>query len=73
MSLFVRPTVRVAKPVWRRIVKREFYRTSSHPNGAADSLIATLDCGHDRRYKGSKVPRTDRVRCDSCETGGVNS
>ena len=49
----------------RDIVEFDYYRTSSHPNGAADSCIVTLECGHEKRFKGSKVPKK-RAWCNEC-------
>jgi len=50
----------------RDIVDFDYYRTSSHPNYAADSCIVTLECGHTKRYKGSQVPRK-RAACPDCK------
>ena len=49
----------------RQIVGRTYYRTSSHPDDAADSVIITFECGHSRRYKGSREPRT-YAYCGEC-------
>ena len=48
----------------RKIVKREYYRTYSHPNNAKDSVIVTLECGCTKGYKGSQEPG-ERARCNN--------
>lgn len=53
-------------PRKRKIVKRQYYRTGSHPVGAKDSVNVTLDCGHRKHYKGSAEPKTDVVYCTDC-------
>lgn len=40
-----------------RIVHRDHWRSSSHPNSAKDSVSITLSCGCRLRYKGSKEPK----------------
>lgn len=41
----------------RTIVSRKYYRTSSHPRNAKDSVRVTLTCGCEKRYKGSEEPK----------------
>ena len=53
---------------YRKIVKRARYRTPGHPRGAADSVMVTLECGHEKFYKGSQEPKL-RARCEQCEKG----
>ncbi len=52
--------------VRKRIVEREYYRTPDHPKSAKDSVICRLECGHERRFKGSEEPTGDMVRCPRC-------
>jgi len=51
---------------WRRIVHVDRYRTLGHPNSAADSVLVTLDCGHQKHYKGSQEPSGQIVTCKPC-------
>jgi len=53
----------------RKIVKREYYRTSSHTRLAGASVLVTLECGHQKHYKASQEP-TLWARCPECEEGG---
>lgn len=46
----------------KKIVKRDYYRTYSHPHNAKDSVFVTLECGCERHYKGSQEPAS-RARC----------
>lgn len=48
------------------IRERSYYRTSSHPNYAADSVMVTGSCGHQQHYKGSKEPKR-RFDCKECD------
>jgi hypothetical protein len=50
---------------WRKVVGRESYTTSSHSRGTY-SVALTLECGHQKHYKGSREPRSGRVRCPQC-------
>lgn len=52
--------------VKQAIVKREYFRTSSHPHGAKHSVFVTLACGHEKRYKGSEEPKRYAF-CDECQ------
>ena len=56
-----------AKP----IIERHYYRTSSHPENAKDSVVVTLSCGHKKHYKGSDEPRSFAV-CDECSRPLLN-
>ncbi len=49
----------------RLIINREYYRTPSHPETAGDSVIVTLSCGHEKRFKGSQEPKW-HAYCDQC-------
>ena len=51
---------------WRKIVRRDYYRTDSHPNNAADSVLLYLECEHVTHRKGSTEPKGNRVRCKVC-------
>lgn len=51
----------------RKIISRSYYRTPSHPKKAKDSLIVTLECGHVKRYKGSKAPISNHAMCGECK------
>jgi hypothetical protein len=57
---------RKVKRVKCSIIARRFYRTSSHPNNAADSVFVFLSCGHTKRYKGSQEPKTNVAYCEEC-------
>ena len=54
------------KKVARKIVSRRYYRTSSHPTSADDSVVVVLSCGHSRRFKGSQEPKTNLAFCFEC-------
>lgn len=49
----------------REIVERRYYRTSSHPSRAKDSVMVKLSCGHEVYFKGSKEPKHKAV-CREC-------
>ncbi len=63
-------TTSYTKPPLRAIVRREPYRTASHPRGAKDSVICTLSCGHTQGFKGSRVPQ-HMARCRECYLRGL--
>ena len=46
------------------IVKRDYYVAESTPHGGG-SVIVTLSCGHEQRYKASRAPKR-RARCRHC-------
>lgn len=52
--------------VRKRIVERVYFRTSAHPKSAKDSVICRLECGHERRFKGSEEPAGKEVKCLRC-------
>ena len=55
----------------KRIVSREYYRTSSHPNNANDSVLLTLECGHVVHRKGSDEPR-NKAMCRECRIAAAS-
>ncbi len=56
----------------REIVGRDYYRPTNLPRYASSSVIITLSCGHEKRFKGSCEPRK-RARCNQCENDAYNS
>jgi len=65
MTIFFPSLGRQAK-VKRQITERRYYRTSSHPRRAKDSVIVTMSCGHDKHFKGSQEPKGDFCYCSEC-------
>lgn len=51
-------------PPLREIVREHWYKTPSHPNGTF-SVRVTLECGHEKYYKGSQKPMR-QCRCGEC-------
>ena len=57
----------------RAITGRRYYRTSSHPHNARDSVIITLSCGCEKGYKGSKEPKGNRAYCNQSDCAQKNT
>lgn len=54
------------KPIRQGIKSVEFWRTPSHPrSNNSMSATVTLECGHEKRYKASKVPN-EFAFCKEC-------
>lgn len=53
---------------WRKIIAYDEYTGHCGCNRGASSTFVILDCGHDKHYKTSALPKGNRVRCKKCES-----
>ena len=53
----------------RLIIKRQYSQSINHKRNQVDTVVVTLDCGHEKHYKGHQEPKTDVVRvCFYCNS-----
>ena len=55
------------KTIKRTIVKREPYRANTARDGTRDSILATLSCGHTKKYKAVQEPKGSEAYCNDCK------
>jgi len=54
------------------VVRRTHLNKGGNGGARINTVILTLACGHQRRYPGSSVPKSNSLRCRECEKKEVS-